>query len=351
VRKKVKRFLRLTGLCLAALALGEIAARMFDLGPELLTSIGTFRLVENAEIVYELVPGSTVDGGIVNKQGFRGVDFRVAKPPGCVRIVMIGDSITQGLYVHPDKVFSRTLESYLNRYGKRRPGLKYEVLNFGVSGYNMAAEIATLKTKALQYHPDIVALNFFHNDNEPIPGLVMLTDDQTFDDRQKAQLLHRYGPQPGLLLKGFTRRLVHRSRLYWALFSTLGNSRKRAAEARSFVKTHYYANYPPAQIGKTLQFLSELEQLAKEHRFKVVICIHSNLMHSEHPNAGTFAELVRAFGFPWFRAMPYYELEVDAPEDLQISSTDICHPNERGHEIIARMFLAELQKNDLVEIR
>jgi hypothetical protein len=47
---------------------------------------------------------------------------------------------------------------------------------------------------------------------------------------------------------------------------------------------------------------------------------------------------------------PYYEKESLSPESLQVKSPagDKCHPNELGHELIAKAMFVELTKRHFI---
>jgi hypothetical protein len=95
----------------------------------------------------------------INSEGFRDRDHAVAKPPGTVRIAVVGDSNTAAIQVAVDARFSSVLERELSRCPALR-GKKPEVLNFGVDGYGTAQELLTLRYRVWKYSPDIVILCF-----------------------------------------------------------------------------------------------------------------------------------------------------------------------------------------------
>src|SRR5262245_42686340 len=98
------QWLRRLGMILAGLSAGlviaEVAVRVLDIGPRFDPVSGeNYRLVEDHELQYELVPRSTYLGTQINADGMRDGPREVAKPAGVFRIACIGDSITFGLYV------------------------------------------------------------------------------------------------------------------------------------------------------------------------------------------------------------------------------------------------------------
>jgi lysophospholipase L1-like esterase len=122
---------------------------------------------------YELVPSAAVempeDGVRVhtNALGLRGPEIERAKAPGVVRVAAIGDSFTFGHGVADEETYPFQLERALNRDAP--PGTRFEVLNFGVSGYGILDELAVLREKALALDPDVVLLGYLLNDPDAHP--------------------------------------------------------------------------------------------------------------------------------------------------------------------------------------
>ncbi|MFH1889034.1 MAG: hypothetical protein ABH806_02955 [Candidatus Omnitrophota bacterium] len=113
---------------------------------------------------YELVPGAKSANISINSDGFRGEEYSIAKPAGTFRIIMLGDSETFSFMLRQNESLAAQLEEMLNK----SPGsIKYEILNFGVEGYNILQELEMLKNKGLKYDPDLIILNYVLNDPEP----------------------------------------------------------------------------------------------------------------------------------------------------------------------------------------
>ena len=92
----------------------------------------------------------------VNSAGMRDIERSRAKPPGTLRIAVIGDSYTEAIQVAREDAFPARLETHLNGCASN-----VEVLNFGVSGFGTAQQLLTLRQKVWHYAPDIVLLAFF----------------------------------------------------------------------------------------------------------------------------------------------------------------------------------------------
>lgn len=89
--------------------------------------------------------------------GFRLKQNLQIKPTNAIRILMLGDSFTQGNEVSVDKTFSKILERRLNQ----NSGRTYEVINAGVRGGSPLQYYLWLKNEGLALKPDIIILNFY----------------------------------------------------------------------------------------------------------------------------------------------------------------------------------------------
>jgi lysophospholipase L1-like esterase len=91
----------------------------------------------------------------INSAGFRDIERSIAKPPGTLRVAVIGDSFTEGLQVAQEETFTAVAERTLERCGATA-ARRVEVLNFGVSSYGTAQELILLRDRVLAYRPDVV---------------------------------------------------------------------------------------------------------------------------------------------------------------------------------------------------
>jgi len=96
----------------------------------------------------------------VNSLGLRDREFSSDKPPGVFRILMLGDSFTEGYGVEQAETFSKVLERSLNG-GVTGP---YQVINAGCASYSPVLEYLLLRHRALAWDPDLVILNYDMSD-------------------------------------------------------------------------------------------------------------------------------------------------------------------------------------------
>ncbi len=114
----------------------------------------------NDFFIGDLAPGVRIDFMdkplTVNRWGMRDRDVALEKPPGTVRIAVLGPSHVMGAGVADGETFSDLLEDLLNRQVPSGSSTRYEVLNFGVAGTAMTHQLMMLHDRARQFRPDVV---------------------------------------------------------------------------------------------------------------------------------------------------------------------------------------------------
>lgn len=140
-----------------------------------------YQLSENPEIVYE--PKAFV--GEHNSQGLRDFEYPIQKPKGIIRIAVIGDSLAYGFGVEMRQTYAKQLELKLN---KNLPNAKYEVLNFGVGGYDISKVIARMKEKVLSYDPDVIIYGFWMDDVTESGSPISLWRDDLPTNKSRVKL-------------------------------------------------------------------------------------------------------------------------------------------------------------------
>ena len=103
---------------------------------------------------------------VINSHGHRSKEIPINKLPGIIRVAMLGDSLTFGWGVPSKETISERLEVLLNKNGS---GKQFEVINTGIGNTNTEMQVARFLADEVKFFPDIVVLNYFINDAEPIP--------------------------------------------------------------------------------------------------------------------------------------------------------------------------------------
>ncbi len=100
-----------------------------------------------------------------NRDGFRDNSYVTTKPRDKFRILAVGDSYTFGHGIQRlEDTFPKKLEKLLNQ-GMETP--KFEVISFARPGWNTVDQLQYIYKKGFLYQPDLILLNFFHNDLPP----------------------------------------------------------------------------------------------------------------------------------------------------------------------------------------
>jgi lysophospholipase L1-like esterase len=276
-RRLPRRLLALLLGTLAALGAGELLVRLAGGAPEVaVVRRGRFQLSANPRLLYEPVPDLEWRGeargffewpGRSNRRGFRDRDHAPDKPPGAFRIAVLGDSIAAGYQVErTEEAFPARLEELLRRRGHR----EVEVLNFGVTGYNTAQEVETLRVHALDFDPDLVLLAWCHNDR------------RTPDPRILAALEESQAGNPAVAAGG-----AHRALLGSALyrFVRYGVLAPRPAEAETEAGGQGTEADPlwPEDPQAVETALAELAALSRERGFAVLVAAFPNLRRFYEP--------------------------------------------------------------------
>jgi hypothetical protein len=93
----------------------------------------------------------------INREGMADRDYARAKPPGTIRIALLGDSVAASLYLEPEQKFERLWETALSARFAR----PVEVLNFAVDGFGTWEQLQLFHLRASNFQPDYVVLAFF----------------------------------------------------------------------------------------------------------------------------------------------------------------------------------------------
>jgi lysophospholipase L1-like esterase len=356
-----KLALMLAGV-LVALVAAELLVRVAGAAPKVYAiRKGRFQLSHNPKIGYEPVPlvytGRELSFydylGASNSLGFRDREHAVAKPAGVYRIVVLGDSIAAGLHVERNEdVFPPILERLLVQ-----GGLRAEVINLAVSGYNTQQEVEMLREKGLQYHPDLVVVAYTMSSREHLDGDILKT------------LLEAEERQGGVSSARVSSWLVKSALYRFVRFRVLAAKRPVAAATTAAAATaaatagggdaagtgpaapsaapsaadstadspaQHYLDLVSADT--VTQYFGVLRDLARRHRFQVLIAVFPRFVRTfgyykfgrEHQFV---ADLAKANGFALVDLLvPFSDCRQASAEPI---SSDNFHPSPYGHRCAA----------------
>jgi lysophospholipase L1-like esterase len=161
LRTLAARLALLAGTVLAALALLEIAARLFTNTEPPLTEKDALlgqRYVRDFQGQVFIPEAERKVALRFNHVGFRGPDRPFEKPAGVRRVAILGDSLIASAGVDEEQTLVAQLEQTLNR---AQSGVKWEVLNFGVPGSCPGQELVQYRNLVARFQPDLVICAFF----------------------------------------------------------------------------------------------------------------------------------------------------------------------------------------------
>lgn len=338
----------LAGISFAAALVGaEAAVRAFDLGPEVSPVFReNYRLSDNPALRYELVPGSPDGEDRINTDGMRDREHRVAKPSGVFRIACLGDSITYGFGVPSRSSYPARLESGLN--STAAPGVRFEVLNFGVTGYNITQSIENLRARALKYRPDLVIYQYCLNDPQQYSS--------ELENLEISLTRAETGYRRRLVARGG--QLLSRSRIFalaafaWQSAAPEGR-RSRAPRPdsqwlaiRSGSTADYFARLhaDPILWHRVETGFAELAALGRQNGFEVLVVTFPILAElGDYPLLGVHervAAAAHAASLPSLDLLPVYQKAERRGRRIAVNA---LHPNALGHELAGRSIIDALE--------
>lgn len=293
----------------------------------------------------------------LSSAGLRDIQHTVAKPPGVIRIALLGDSLAEGLQVPLDKTFGRLVEKLLNNAAARSNARKYEVINFACSSFSTGQELLMLKKQAVYYHPDIVIALYNRGDSDEnifVPGPAALAQPRPcfyldsagglkLDTKLLEACRFKLAPNPvmsflrknsrifGVLSQTHLQMSIDEPR-YRKLTALLGNlSTILPFESMRFKP--YTVPYPRQNAQKvTSALLTELNAQSKAMHARFVLLMFPNTSGdiALGLDAASFKELSQRDGFGYLDlSQPFLQSRSPKPLFLQY------HFSAQGHMVVA----------------
>jgi lysophospholipase L1-like esterase len=120
----------------------------------------------------------------INSLGLRDREMSRKKPAGTKRVLMLGDSFTEGNGVEAKDAFPARVQALVDAAGL---STRWEVINAGEGGYSPLLEYLLLEHKLIDLEPDLVILNLDHSD---VFDDIEFTKLATFDASGKPVAVH-----------------------------------------------------------------------------------------------------------------------------------------------------------------
>jgi lysophospholipase L1-like esterase len=355
------------GSVLATLFLLEIGIRIVNPQDLSFWDSHQFRRVQSTppHFVENIPHGHTNFIGVpvaINRDGLRGDEISIPKPPGIIRILAVGDSITFGYGVRVEDTYAKVLERSLN---ERPPvGMRYEVLNGGTLGGSLGDYLHFLNQKATALNPDVVLLGLTLND--------ILVYSKLGSVSETGAAWHRGRPP---LLRKVNHFLLQRSQLYVFCYARLksflyGSQILDINEVRglNFVTLTPPSEYQNRAWRSSLEMLSQILAFCREHGYRTVVVIFPMQMQLSpmqlqfyrdkyHLRLGDetlsgepqqrLREFIAAEGVAVVDLLPTYRTH--SPEELYLRNSmipaDPSHPSVKGHQIAADEIFRALKQS------
>jgi lysophospholipase L1-like esterase len=238
-----------------------------------------------------------------NSKGLRDREFSYERDGSAARIMMLGDSLTLGWGARAEDTFSKRIE---RMFADRQ--MPAEVINTGVGNYNTVMETRFFQLEGYKYRPDIIVLNHFVNDAEPVPSY------------SKNEFLKTLNCYTCVVTMG-----------------AIDNLLRMMGQRPQWVE--YYNGLYAEQSPTWARAKSSIEELAKYCRANSIKLVIAALPELHNPKAYQFQRItdrVRSVAeqehVDFIDLLPY--LQQEEPEKLWVSAPD-PHPNARAHQLIA----------------
>ena len=299
-----------------------------------------YRISSEANIDYEPVYEETSRPGY--SSDFHSREFRTEKGDHVFRIIGIGDS---HLYEHDGNDLTTRLEQELNEL---TAGKTFEVLNFGVGGYNLVQKKILLDEKIKKYHPDLLLIQLLDDDCEIerifLPRSNVAVENTPFFEVAYGLIIPLSIPLP----EKINRELVRLSHFYRFLSLRIHTLKK---------KKRVYENEEALEenLVRCEAALSEIVEGAEKMDTKTLFF----LSHAVRYDFSDYPKYPKEKKFTaWFdRAHKELNLEpmrlLDRIRDLdyrELKADDIGHSRAPAYRIANRQILEELLARRLVPV-
>jgi lysophospholipase L1-like esterase len=306
----------------------EVGLRILGYGGAPESIIGNMKIVDDPVLDWRYIPDSRFQQGKIinqyNSMGFRGENHSIEKPSGVVRIVVIGDSVTEGYGVEWREVFASNVQANL--------GAGYDVVSLGMGGLNTPQEVHVLEEVGVRYAPDYVVVNFILNDCDFFSS-AKAGAKHAEDNQSKIALL-------GLRINPSVKRALKSSALLYLVNERIVDLWGRIkGEDRHDYFGELWGNQ--ANRAKVTMAFEKLRLLSRDHGFKVIVLVWPLVIdYSDYKFRAIHQWIIEQAGANQFVGIDLLPVFATQPfRALQVTSEDYVHPNAMGHSLAAAEFV------------
>lgn len=273
-----------------------------------------------------------------NSLGFIGEEIG-SKTENTLRILGVGDSITDGTYLPQQQRYLNLLGKILETKITRR----IEVINAGIGGYNTWQELEIIKDKGLLIKPDLIIVGICLNDyieNKPKLGqswFGTITEDN-FNDGSRARYFNF---------------LYQKSALYKFIYDFLSKLRRTGYSQKGYQRylEEYNFDIKPSDFKKWKKPFIEMIMLNKKNKIKILFVIfplHSQIIKGGDVTYKPLSDFFKEEGVYFVDLIKYFNSNSQEGKDLFIKR-DIIHLNALGHNITAEVIVNYILENKILE--
>ena len=288
---------------------------------------------DDPELIYVTRPGYAKNGVRISEAHgiLRPDDVEVAKPPGTVRVAVVGDSIAAGhpLRTGPTPPFAFQLEARLNQASQGRP---VQTLLFAADGYSTLQEARLLETVVAPFAPDLIVLAYCLNDpSNSYTPTVWFLDDPAPRSYLLDLVRRRLGLTPSQLSPAHPR-YTHGTIDWDALYRRDG----------------------PAWLGVERGF-TRIQAFAGERRAPVLLVLFPLLLTGQEPpeeldrTTRMYAQVQEAAVRRGFHVLDLREAyQEHTAAEIRFLPDDPIHPGALGHTLAADAIAMTLMSESLL---
>ena len=318
----------IAGVLLITAVLLETGLRLLGYRGAPESIIGNMKIVDDPVLDWRYIPNSSFQQGKVvnqyNSVGFRGEDHVIEKPSRITRVVVIGDSVTEGYGVEWRDVFASSVQARL--------GSGYEVVSLGMGGLNTPQEVHILEEVGLRYAPDYVVVNFVLNDCDFFSS-AKEGAKHAEDNQSKIALL-------GIRIHPAIKRTLKSSALIYLVNERIADlwGRLKGEERHDYYEELWRNEKNRAKVTTAFE---KLRKLGRDHNFKVIILVWPLVInYSDYKFRSVHEWVIEQAAANEFAAIDLLPVYATQPfRTLQVTSEDYVHPNTIGHKLAAEEFV------------
>jgi len=294
----------------------------------------------------------------INSHGLRGSEFAIEQKNG-LRILILGDSMTFGVYVNDNETFCHLLEK--EALGK---GVTFEVLNGGVDGYWPRNELLWFGSRGISFGPDIVILVLYIGND--VKGEFRKVDDIVVRNGLLYHRNHQVNDEEAASTTALynwlhTRRIYqficHK---YWTIKKML--DQKKRKETFIFSELFEKKGFPTETdaYGRLLRTIQELANICRGRGIRFVMVLVPTLEQvyfdelnicerdkydMKRPNR-KIIQMARSEGIPILDLLETNDFQLK--KDLYLPLERI-HLSLQGHEVVAKNLYTFLENQGLFQ--